>query len=45
MLVTEDASHMTIALYECELYFKQKGLPVNSGKCGSMRVLPVKRKV
>ena len=44
VLVTEDASHMTIALYECEQYFKQKGLKVNSGKCGSMRILPVKGK-
>ena len=44
VLVMEGASHMTITLYECEIYFKQKELPINSGKCGSMRVVPVKGK-
>lgn len=44
VLVMEGASHMTITLYECEIYFKQKELPINSGKCGSMNVVPVKGK-
>lgn len=44
VLVMEGTSHMTITLYECEIYFKQKELPINSGKCGSMRVVPVKGK-
>ena len=44
VLITEDACHMTIALYECEMYFKQKGLKVNLGRCDSRRVLPVKIK-
>ena len=35
---------MTIALYECKMYFKQKGLKVNLGKCDSKGVLPVKAK-
>ena len=37
VLVTEDASHMTIALHECQKLFKSKGLKVNAGKCGSER--------
>ena len=44
VLLTEDACHKTIALYECEMYYKQKGLKVNSRKCDSRRVLPVKVK-
>ena len=44
VLVTEDASHMTIALHECQKLSKNKGLKVNAGKCGSMRLLPVKGK-
>ena len=35
---------MTIALHECQNFFKNKGLKVNAGKCGNMRVLPVKGK-
>ena len=35
---------MTIALYECKMYFKQKGLKVNLGKCDSRGMLPVKAK-
>ena len=35
---------MTIALTECEIFFKEKGLRVNAKKCASMRVLPVKGK-
>ena len=44
VLVTEHASHMSIALYECQKFFKQKGLKVNARKCSSMCVLLVKDK-
>ena len=44
VLISEHSSHMTIAIKECQKYFEQKGLNVNAGKCGSLRVLPVKGK-
>ena len=44
VLVTEHASRMSIALYEYQMFFKEKRLRANAGKCGSMRMLPVKGK-
>ena len=44
VLVTEEVSHMNIALHECGRFFNQKGLRVNFNKCASLRVLPVKGK-
>ena len=44
IVVTEDPSHMLIAIKECQRFLDQKGLKVNADKCGSLRVLPVKGK-
>ena len=44
VLISEHSSHMIIAIKECQKFFAQKGLNVNAGKCGSLRVLPVKGK-
>ena len=43
-LLTEHSSHMLVAIKECERFLDQKGLKVNVGKSGSLRVLPVKGK-
>ena len=44
VLLTEHSSHMLLAIKECQRFLDQKGLKVNVGKCGSLRVLPVKGK-
>ena len=43
-LITEHFSHMLVAIKECQKFLEQKGLRVNVGKCGSLRILPVKGK-
>lgn len=44
VLITEDPGDMTILLKCCEGFFDENRLLVNSTKCVSLKVLPVKGK-
>ena len=44
VLLTEHSSHMLVAIKECQRFLNQKHLKVSVGRCGSLRVLPVKGK-
>ena len=44
LVLTEHSFHMLLAIKECQRFLDQKGLKVNVGKCGSLRVLPVNEK-
>ena len=44
VLITEHSSHMTLPIKKYQKFLNLKGLSINVGKCGSLRVLPVKLK-
>ena len=44
VLITEEPGDMKVLLQICEIFFNKKGLSVNSTKCASLKVLPVKGK-
>ena len=44
VLITEEPGDMKVLVQICEIFFNKKGLSVNSTKCASLKVLPVKGK-
>ena len=44
VLLTEHSCHMLAAIKECQRFLDQKDLKSNVGKCGILKVLPVKGK-
>lgn len=44
VFLTEERIHMQIMLEEWNEFFDNKGLKANSGKCASLRVVPVPKK-